>query len=73
MTRSGVWPDHSIVERFACIRVPADGCFSLVGNANSFDLLNSVAIVFEVGKCLVDTLLDRRDQLKRIMLVPSAK
>jgi hypothetical protein len=65
-------PSDRIVEWFASVGVPNDCRLTLVGNANSFDVLNLVAVVYEDVRRLVNACLNRFDNFFRVMFMPPA-
>ena len=68
---TGVCPYDCIVEVLARLRVPDNGCFSLVRDSNDFDVRDGMALGFEIFACFFNALFDSRDQLRRIVLMPS--
>lgn len=67
----GIRPHDGVVQGLAGLFVPEDGGFTLVGDADGLDCVGVVALSLELLDCLVDTLLDRGDDLERVMFVPA--
>jgi hypothetical protein len=65
-------PSDRIVKWFAGIGVPNNCRLTLVGNANSFDILDLVTVVYEDVRRLFDALLYGVDDFLRVMFMPSA-
>ena len=70
---SSVGPYDGVVERFAGLDVPDDGRFSLVGDANGFDAVFGVAVLFEDFKGALNAVFDGLDDLVWIVFVPAGK
>ncbi|TKW52752.1 hypothetical protein CTA1_7517 [Colletotrichum tanaceti] len=66
-----VGPDDGVVQGLAGGPVPEHGCLPLVGDADRLDLVARVALGLERLDGAVDALLDRRDELLGVMLVPA--
>ena len=47
--RSAALPNNGIIDRFACIFIPDDRCFSLIGDADAGQVFR---IRTDLGKCL---------------------
>jgi len=70
---SRVGPYDGVVERLAGLDVPDDGRFSLVGDANGFDAVLGVAVLFKDFERALDAVLDGLDNLVWIVFVPAVK
>ena len=68
---SSVGPYDGVVERFAGLDVPDDSRFSLVGDANGFDTVFGVTVLFEDFEGALDAVLDGLDNLVWVVFVPS--
>lgn len=51
---ASVGPDDGVVQRFARLGIPYDGCFALVGDAHGFDIREGVALRGECFAGFVD-------------------
>ena len=65
-------PSDRIVEWLASGGVPNDCRLTLIGNANSLDVLDLVTVVYEDVRRFVNALFYRVDDFFRIVFVPSA-
>lgn len=70
---SSVGPYDGIVEWLAGLDVPDDGRFSLVGDANGFDAVFGVAVLFEDFEGALNAVFNGLDNLVWIVLVPAGQ
>lgn len=66
-----ICPYDSVIKRLTRLAVPQHGCFALVCDADRFDAGDDVALMLKVCHSGIDALLDRGDELKRVMLMPA--
>lgn len=69
--RAGVCPDNGVMEGFARLVVPDDGCFTLVGDAYAGDAGAGVALAFEGLDGAGDAGFHGGDEFEGVMLVPA--
>lgn len=69
--RAGVCPDNGVVEGFARLVVPDDGCFALVGDSYAGDAGAGVALTFKGLNGAGNAGFHGSDKFEGVMLVPA--
>ena len=69
--RSGVSPHNGVMERLSGFPVPHHGGLSLIRDANRFDGLDAVALVFKTCDSAIDAFFNGLHNLQRIVFVPT--
>lgn len=68
---AGVCPYNGVVEGFAGLVVPDNGCFALVGDSHAGDAGAGVALAFEGLDGAGDAGFHGRDEFEGVVLVPA--
>lgn len=68
---AGVGPYNGIVEGFAGLVVPDDGCFALVGDSHAGDAGAGEALAFEGLDCAGDAGFHGGDEFERVVFMPA--